>query len=387
MKPLEGVRILTLESFGAAPYGTMLLADLGAEVIKIENPAAGGDASRSVGPHLLGPDDSQYFQSFNLNKQSLALDLTIPADRASFHALVATADAVVNNLRGDLPEKLGVDFASLRDINPAIVCLHISAYGRDNSRRSWPGYDFLAQAEAGLMSMTGEPDGPPSRIGLSMIDYMTGITGMVGLLGCLMAARVSRQGCDVDTNLFDVATHQHCYLATWYLNAGAEPQRLPRSAHPSIIPVQSVRTKDGWIYVMCMKDKFWEALALRIGRADLIADPRFSSQEARRGNRDALTVELDAAMALRTTEEWLSVLSGGIPVAPIYSVPDAFSNNFMAEAGMVTAVRHPAAPNLQVLASPLKINGKRPPKSACPPLGSGNERYLAELAARGRELV
>ncbi len=382
MKPLAGTRILTLESFGAAPYGTMMLADLGAEVIKIENPSAGGDASRMVGPNLLGEQDSQYFQSFNLGKQSVALDLTRDDDRRAFRKLVAQADAVVNNLRGDLPSRLGLEYASLCDVNPAIVCLHISAYGRHNSRKSWPGYDFLAQAEAGLMSMTGEPDGPPSRLGLSMIDYMTGITGMVGLLGCLVYAKETGQGCDVDTNLFDVATHQHCYLATWFLNSGTAPQRVPRSAHPSIVPVQSVRTKDGWIYVMCMKDKFWEALATRIGREDLIDDPRFSSQEARRDNRLQLTKELDAAMMEHTTAEWLSILNGVIPVAPIYSVPDAFANPFMAETGMVTTIEHPAAPELRVLASPLKINGERPRKSAGAPLGSGNARYLEVAETR-----
>jgi len=387
MKPLAGTRILTLEHFGAAPYGTMMLVDLGAEVIKIENPAAGGDASRSVGPYMLGEHDSQYFQSFNLGKQSVALDLSKPDDVKSFHALVATADAVVNNLRGDLPAKLGLEYASLRAINPAVVCLHISAYGRDNSRTAWPGYDFLAQAEAGLMSMTGEPDGPPTRIGLSMIDYMTGTTAMVGLLGCLMSAKATGKGCDVDTSLFDVATHQHCYQATWFLNSGDEPQRMPRSAHPSLVPVQSVRTKDGWIYVMCMKDKFWEQLALKIDREALITDTRFASQDARRTNRSALTEELDAAMSARTTEEWLAILTGAIPVAPIYSVPDAFSSRFMQESGMMTSVRHPMKADMRVLSSPLKINGERPGKSACAPLGSGNANYLADATARPKELA
>lgn len=379
MRPLEGTRILTLESFGAAPYGTMLLADLGAEVIKIENPATGGDASRGVGPHFLGQGDSQYAQSFNLNKRSLALDLTRPQDKADFLALVATADAVVNNLRGDLPARLGLDYATLGRINPAVVCLHISAYGRDNSRTSWPGYDFLAQAEAGLMSMTGEPDGPPARIGLSMIDYMTGTTGMVGLLGCLMRARSTGRGCDVDTNLFDVATHQHCYSATWYLNTGEVPERMPRSAHGSIAPVQSIRTADGWIYVMCMKEKFWEILAERVGRPELISDARFSTQQARRVNREALTAELDAAMSRKTTREWLAVLAGAIPVAPIYGVEEAFTNPFMAETAMVTEVTHPSAGRLKVLASPLKVDSERPPKAACVPLGADNERLLAPL--------
>ncbi len=379
MKPLHGIRILTLESFGAAPYGTMLLADLGAEVIKVENPAVGGDASRAVGPHFLGEGDSVYAQSFNLNKRSLALDLSRPSDRADFLALVPTVDAVVNNLRGDLPVKLGVDYPSLRSINPAVVCLHISAYGRDNSRTSWPGYDFLAQAEAGLMSMTGEPDGPPSRIGLSMIDYMTGITGMVGLLSCLMRAKATGQGCDVDTNLFDVATHQHAYSANWYLNSGTIPERLPRGAHGSIAPVQTVETADGWIYVMCMKEKFWQTLAERLGRPDLLTDPRFATPEARRRNRAPLTEELDAAMRQRTTQAWLTELAGELPVAPIYSVDQAFANPFMAETAMVTTVAHPANGALRMLASPLKIDGQRPGKRACPPLGADNERLLAPV--------
>jgi crotonobetainyl-CoA:carnitine CoA-transferase CaiB-like acyl-CoA transferase len=380
VNPLEGIRILSVESFGAAPYGTMMLADLGAEVIKIENPGAGGDASRAVGPHMLGADDSQYFQSFNLNKRSVTLDLSAPAGRDAFHALVRTADAVVNNVRGDLPEKLGLDYASLKAINPAIVCLHISAYGRDNSRKAWPGYDFLAQAEAGLMSMTGEPDGPPCRIGVSMIDYMTGLTGMSGLLGCLVRAKTTGRGCDVDTNLFDVATHQHAYSATWYLNTGAVPTRQPRGAHQSVAPVQIVRTRDGWIYVMCMKEKFWEILAAKIGHPELITDPRFSSQAARLANRGQLTDALDAIMAQKDTDDWLAVLSGAIPSAPIYRVDEAFSNPFMVETGMVTSVHHPVAGEIKVLSCPLKVDGKRPTKAVCSPLGGDNARYLSESA-------
>lgn len=376
MKPLAGMRVLTLEQFGAAPYGTMFLADLGAEVVKIENPAAGGDASRAVGPHMLGRGDSQYFQSFNLNKRSVALDIKTEEGRHAFLSLVAGAEAVVNNLRGDLPASLGLDYASLRETNPAIVCLHISAYGRDNSRASWPGYDFLMQAEAGLMSMTGEPDRAPSRIGLSMIDYMTGITGMVGLLACVMRARQTGEGCDVDASLFDVATHQLAYAGTWFLNTGEVPRRLPRSAHPSLVPVQTVRTADGWMYVMCMKDKFWEGLADRVGRSDLKADPRFSSQGARLKNRDALTALLDEAMSKKPTAAWLEVLTGTLPVAPIYDVDEAFANPFMAQTAMVSAVEHPAAGTLKVLANPLKIDGARLSQRACPPLGADNQALL-----------
>jgi len=376
MKPLEGIRVLTLELFGAGPYGSMFLADLGAEVIKIENAATGGDAARHVGPHFLGRNDSQYFQTWGSNKKSVALDLKTEAGQQAFRGLAPTAHAVMNNLRGDQPEKLGLDYQSLRTVNPAIVCLHISAYGRDNARKSWPGYDFLMQAEAGLMSLTGEPDGPPARFGASMIDFMTGMTGIAGLLACLMRAKTTGKGCDVDTCLFDVAFHQLSYPGTWYVNGGAMPSRLPRGAHQAIAPVQTVRTKDGWIYVMCMLDKFWEALIERIGRPELARDRRFATAAARRANNDALTRELDAALGQKTTAEWLEVLTGVLPVAPVNDVAQAFANPFVADAGLVAAVPHPEKPDLKLLANPLKIDGVRPGQSVCSALGADNDAIL-----------
>ncbi len=189
---------------------------------------------------------------------------------------MASADAVINNLRGDQPGKLGIDHASLRDVNPRIVCLPLGpSYGRDNARRDWPGYDFLMQAEAGLMSLTGEPDGPPARMGVSMIDFMTGMTGVTGLLAAVIRARATGRGCDVDTCLFDVALHQLTYPGTWHLNEGEVATRLPRGSHLARTPVQTLRTADGWIFVGCMMDKFWDALVAGLGRPDLAADPRF----------------------------------------------------------------------------------------------------------------
>jgi crotonobetainyl-CoA:carnitine CoA-transferase CaiB-like acyl-CoA transferase len=385
MKPLAGMRVLTLEQFGAGPYGSMFLADLGAEVIKVENAATRGDAGRHVGPHLLGEDDSQYFQTWGSNKKSVTLDLKTDEGRDAFRRLAASAEAIVNNLRGDQPEKLGLDYASLKAVNPAIVCLHISAYGRDNARKSWPGYDFLMQAETGLMSLTGEPDGPPSRFGASMIDFMTGMTGIVGLLACVMRARATGQGCDVDTCLFDVALHQLSYPAVWYLNGGDMPTRLARSSHQSLTPVQTVRTKDGWMYVMCMMDKFWEELARRIGRAELIEDARFSTAAARLANRPALTAELDAAMSQRTTAAWLEVLSGAAPVAPVYDVAQAFANPFLEATGMVRTMPHPARPDFRMLANPLKIDGERPEQKVCAPLGADNAAILGSSAQHAAE--
>lgn len=381
MKPLEGTRVLTVESFGAAPYGSMFLADLGADVIKIENAATGGDASRGVGPHMLGKRDSQYFQAFNLNKRSITLNLKSREDYGVFLELVATAEAVVNNLRGDQPEKLGLDYASLKPSNSAIVCLHISAYGRDNSRKNWPGYDYLMQAEAGIMSVTGEPEGPPSRMGVSIIDHITGLTGMVGLLSCILKARETGEGCDVDASLFDVALHQLSYSGAWFLNSGEVPGRMSRSAHLSMAPVQTQRTSDGWIYVMCMTDKFWQNLVDRIDRPELKSDRRFATAEARRANRDTLTTVLDEQLSTRTTAEWLEVLSGALPVAPILDVDQAFANPFVAETGMVETLAHPEQSELRFLANPLKLNGERLERAVCSSLGADNASVFSSLAS------
>jgi len=363
VKPLEGVRIVTVEHFGAGPYGTMLLAGMGAEVIKVENAAAGGDPSRHVGPYLLGKDDSQYFQTFNLWKKSVSLDLK--KDRKEFEALVAGADAVVNNLRGDVPEKLALDYGSLSKVNPAVVCLHISAYGRDNERASWPGYDFLMQAEAGLMDLTGEPEGAPSRFGTSIIDCMTGVTGAAALLACVLRAKRTGKGCDVDASLFDVALHQLTYMGTWYLNGGEASSRQPRSAHYSLTPVQTFPTADGWIFVMCMKDSFWDELLDVLSRRELGKDARFATQAARLANRDALTGILDAEFRRRPSAKWLKALSGRLPVGPVNDMRAALENPFVAATGMIHSIDHPNRRGLRVLALPVKIDGKRRKPRVC----------------------
>jgi crotonobetainyl-CoA:carnitine CoA-transferase CaiB-like acyl-CoA transferase len=373
-KPLEGIRVLTLEQFGAGPYGTMFLAELGAEVIKIEPPE--GDPSRQVGPYRLGPDDSQYFQAWNLGKKSVALDIKSSEGRRQFEALVKTADCVVNNLRGTQPAKLGLDYAGLAPLKPSIVCLHISAYGRTGERKDWPGYDFLMQAEAGLMELTGEPDGPPTRVGVSLIDSMSGLTGIVGLLSCLLRARVTGKGCDVDTSLYDVAMHQLTYPGLWYLNEGDVSPRLPRSAHLSLAPVQTFPTKDGWIYVMCMTQKFWLALCRAIGRPDLLDDPRFPDPNARARNRAALTEALDPAFRTRTTDEWLAKLTGLLPAAPVYRLDRALDSDFAHASGMISSVPHPQKGQLRVLANPIRIDGERLEQAACAPLGADNGSLL-----------
>jgi crotonobetainyl-CoA:carnitine CoA-transferase CaiB-like acyl-CoA transferase len=382
MKPLHGVRVISVEQFGAAPYGSMFLADLGAEVIKVENASIGGDPARKTGPYLLGETDSEYFQTWNMNKKSVTLDLRTPEGKAALEKLVLGSEVVLNNLRGDLPAKMGLDYPALSKLKPAIVCVHLSAYGRDNERASWPGYDYLMQAEAGLMHLTGEPDGPPTRIGApSMIDHTTGLTAMVGLLAALVQARATGKGCDVDTCLFDAALHQLGYAAIWYLNEGYTPERQTRSAHFSVAPVQTFPTTDGWIFVMCLTDKFWNALLAVLGNPAIGADPRFRDQKSRADNRERLTETLDVEFRKHSTGHWLEVLGGVLPVAPVHELAKALDSPFLRTTGMIRNVPHPARPNLRVLANPIKINGQRLSQHVCSAPGADNDEVLGASQA------
>jgi crotonobetainyl-CoA:carnitine CoA-transferase CaiB-like acyl-CoA transferase len=389
--PLSGFRILSAEQYGAGPYGTMFLAQLGAEVIKIEPPAiagkGGGDTARQVGPHFLREGESVYFQAFNLNKRSLTLDLTRPEGQAVFRRLAGQAHAVANNMRGDLPEKLGLTHAALRDVNPALVCAHLSAYGRDNERARWPGYDYLMQAEAGFLSLTGEPDAPPARFGLSMVDFMTGTQMAIGLLAALLDAQRTGEGRDVDVDLLSAALHQLSYPAVWYLNEGDVTSRVARSAHPSVTPSQLFRTADGWIFVMAQLPKFWTVLVERIGRPDLAEDPRFRSPTERLSHRDALTETLDAVFGTAPTAHWLERLQGHMPVAPVHDVAAALDSAFIAGTGMVDAVPHPDREGLRVLASPIRLDGERLPNRAGPLLGADSDAVLAEAGLSRDEIA
>ncbi len=376
--PLKGIRILSVEQYGAGPYGTMLLADLGAEVIKIEDPSRGGDVSRSVGPYMLGEGDSEFFQTFSLGKKSVTLNLKSEDGRRQFEALVKTADAVANNLRGDQPGKLGLTYEALKAVNPKIVCAHLSAYGRKSERADWPGYDYLMQAEAGFMSMTGEPDGPPVRFGLSMVDFHTGSHLATALLAGLLGASRSGEGCDLDVCLFDTALHQLSYPATWYLNQGHVTGRLPRGAHPSIAPSQLVKTADGWGLLMCQTPKFWQ-LWCQLTGSDLGADERFDSIPARRENLAALSDAVDQVMMTKTTSDWLEVLGGHVPFAPVLDIGKALDSDYVAHVEMTTRVEHPdRSEGVRTLASPFRVNGERPTLTRAPSMGEHSESLLPE---------
>ncbi len=383
MTPLEGLRILAVEVYGAGPFGTAHLADLGAEVIKIE-PREGGDVSRAVGPYLLGEDDSVFFQSLNRNKKSLTLDLKQAKGREVLERLAATADGLLSNLRGDQPEKLRIRYADLAHANPRLVCAHLSAYGRDGSRASWPGYDYLMQGEAGFLGLSGEPGGPPARMGLSIVDYATGTMCALGLLAGILEARRSGKGRDLDASLYDVAMHLLSYPAAWYLNNGLVTQRVARSAHPFIAPSQLYRTKDGWIFVMAQTQRFWELLADALGRGDLKA--KYPDFEARRAHRDELTSILDEEFAKRTADEWLGQLRGTVPCGPVYDLPRALENPYFLERGGVQVFDHPDRPGFKLVASPFRIGEPLPAKPA-PKLGEHTEALLEELGYAQAEIA
>lgn len=382
--PLEGLRIIAIEQYGAGPFGTQHLADLGAEVIKIENPRDGGDVGRAVGPHFFGPADSHFYQSFNRNKKSITLDLKHPQARQALRRLAQEADVVFNNLRGDLPVKLGLTYADLADANPALVCGHLSAYGREGSRASWPGYDYLMQAEAGYLSLTGEPEGPPARMGLSIIDLMTGTTAAMGILAAVLGARRTGRGRDVDVSLFDVALHNLAYVATWYLNAGKAIGREPRSSHPSLTPSQLYRTQDGWIFIMCNKEKFWGVLAQCIGRPEWADDPRYRTFRDRLANRQALTQELDTVLSTASTDTWMQRFAGKVPAAPVYGVAQALDSAFVAEQERLLEFAHPGGP-VRMVASPVRA-GVHPVRPA-PRMGEHTEAVLRQTGYTDEEIA
>jgi len=378
MLPLEGVRILTVEQYGAGPFGTMFLADQGAEVIKIENPYDGGDIARNVGPFFFEKHDSLFFHAFNRNKKSMSLDLRHKEGQQVLHDLVATSDALTSNLRGDVPEKLGLTYAHLKESNAKIVCAHLSAYGRTGTRASWPGFDYLMQAEAGFLSLTGEPDAPPARFGLSVVDFMTGLGLAYAVLAALTAARETGIGRDMDVSLFDMALANTNYLAAWYLNEGHCQERLPRSAHPSLVPCQLYTSSDGWVFIMCNKEKFWPALCELVDKPEWVAEPRFRSFGDRHANRESLNALLDEVLATRTTADWLSRFAGKVPAAPVNDIAETLDSPFVADNDRLQTLEHPRAGAYRLVAPPVR-SGDEPPSHPAPALGEHTDALLGAL--------
>jgi crotonobetainyl-CoA:carnitine CoA-transferase CaiB-like acyl-CoA transferase len=375
---LDGIRILAVEQFGAGPYGTLHLADLGAEVIKIENRGQGGDVARSV-PPFAGQADSLYFQSMNRNKRSLTLNLKHPDGKRVFHDLVRVSDAVFTSLRGDQPKVLGLLYDDLKAYNPAIVCCHLTGFGLDGPRHAEPAYDYLMQAYAGWMSLTGDPDAPPTKSGLSVVDFSAGLAAMAGLLAGLLDARRSGFGRDVDVSLLDTAVSMLNYQAIWMLNRDYTPQRLADSAHPSIVPSQVFATSDGHIVVFCAKEKFWQLLAEALGADELLEDPRFSRFSDRLEHRAELVALLRPLFAAHTTDELLARLRGNVPCAPVNDIRQALEDEQVRAREMVIEVEHPEFGPLRQTATAIKTTGEAIADLPGPALGVDNEAILRDL--------
>jgi len=380
---LAGLRIVSVEQYGAGPFGTLQLADLGADVIKVEDPASGGDMSRSV-PPFAGGGDSLFHQSFNRNKRSIALNLKSEGGRRVLHRLVTKADAVFSNLRGDQPEVLGLTYEQLKEANPRIVCVSLSGYGISGPRRKDPAYDYLIQGEIGLISLTGEPGGPPERAGLSLMDFNGGLFAMIGLLAGVTHARASGRGRDVEVSLLDAGLSLLNYLAIWTLNREYVPQRTASSAHPSLVPSQLFATADGYLAVMCNKEKFFPALCDKLGRPELASDKRFGSFTARLENRDVLIPMLEAEFCKQTSAAWLHQMRGTVPVAPVNDVPAALA--VAAAREMLVTVEHPEYGPLRELASPIRT-GVVQPAAPCPPMGADADAVLTELCGYSTEEI
>jgi crotonobetainyl-CoA:carnitine CoA-transferase CaiB-like acyl-CoA transferase len=358
--PLADIRVLAIEQFGAGPWATLQLADLGAEVIKIEDPASGGDVGRYVPPFQEG-EDSLFFETFNRNKKSVSLDLRVEEDRERFERLVRVSDVVFSNLRGDQPEKLRLRYGDLKHLNPRIICCSLSGFGMTGPRASEGGYDYMMQGLAGWMALTGEPDGPPTKSGLSLVDLSGGYVAALAVLAGLWRSRRDGAGCDCDVALLDVALHELMYVGTWAASCGHVPPRRSNSAHPSLVPFQNFETADGWIVVAAPKEKFWVRVCEAIGRPELATDPRFADFGARDRNREELAPILDEAFRARPSAEWLVLLrAAGVPSSPVNDVLGAVGE------ARIVEYEHPTLGTVRQVASPLRLSDAEPPVGRAP---------------------
>lgn len=378
--PLAGIRILALEQFGAGPFGTSHLADLGAEVIKIEDPNAGGDVGRYVPPYTFG-EDSLFFETFNRGKKSISLDLGTAAGRAIFEQLVSVSDAVYSNMRGDVPKKIGITYDDLKGFNPAIVCCSLSGFGMTGPRQAQPGYDYVIQGLAGWMDITGEPDGPPTKSGLSIVDFSTGYVAALALLAGLHAAQRDGVGMDCDVSLYDTALSMLTYPGVWHLNAGFEPKRTHHSAHPSVVPFQAFQASDGWLVIAAPKEKFWVRLTEVLGHAELATNPRYRTLADRQQNADEVLAILDGILATRTVEEWVDALSAAaIPCGPVNTVAEALNDPQVEARHMILEAEHPVYGRVKTIASPVKVGNATAVPIRAPQRGEHTEAIVRELA-------
>ena len=390
--PLSDLRVIAVEQFGAGPWATMQLADLGADVIKIEDPRSGGDVGRYV-PPLQDAEDSMYFEAFNRGKRSLSLDLRWPAAREVLEDLVRESDCVFANLRGTGFAKLRLRHADLQAVNAAIVCCSLSGFGLTGPRAAEGAYDHVVQALSGWMALTGGPDDPPLRSGVSMADYAAGYVAALAMVAGVWQARRTGRGCDCDVSLLESALAQLNYLATWTLSAGFAPSRLPGSAHQSIVPFQTFATADGFVVIAAPKPALWVALTRALGLPELAGAPEYRDFAARRAHREALVARIEDRLTEAPTARWLELLqAAGVPCAPVNDLAEAFADDQVAARGTVVEVEHPTLGTVRHVASPLRMaeGGGAPAVRLAPRRGEHQSQILRELgydAARTASLA
>jgi crotonobetainyl-CoA:carnitine CoA-transferase CaiB-like acyl-CoA transferase len=379
MNLFRGVRVLDLSRMLAGPYGSMLMADLGAEVIKVEEPE-GGDPMRAMGPPFLPNGESAYFLSINRNKKSMALDLTRPAGREVFLDLVRNADVVWDNFRPGIMARLGCDYDTLRQMNPHIIACSISAFGQDGPYRDWPAFDLALQAMGGAMSVTGEEGRAPVRMGLPMGDLAGGMFGAFAVAGALFRRERTGQGGIVDLSLLDCQVSLLAYMAQYFWTDGKVPGPMS-SGHTSVVPYQAFPARDGYLVVAVFAEKFWGGFCRAIGRPDLESDPRFDSNSRRVANKALLVPLLEEGFRARTVDEWLEALRReGVPAAPINPLDRVLSDPQVRHRRMVVEMEHPRHGPVPTLGTPIKLDGAlglhvRP----APALGEHTEEILGGL--------
>ena len=376
--PLDGIRVLDLSRVLAGPFCSMILADLGAEVIKIED-IDGGDQTRTVPPFRNG--ESHYFVAINRNKKSVALDTRTAEGRELALSLAANCDVVLENFRPGVIDRLGLSYATLKSRNPGLILCSISGFGATGSMRDKPSFDLVTQGLSGVMSINGFEDAPPTKLGLPMGDIAGGLWAAIAVLAAVNDRHATGEGSHIDLSLLEGLMGLLGYLAQMYTFTGENPGRMGNSHH-NIVPYGVMPTKDGHIVLALHVGAFWRKFCEAIERTDLLDDPRFRGMKDRFENREAIEAIIADITRQRTTAEWQTILDAGdVPSGPVNDIGQALSQPIVEERGFVKSVLHPVAGMLKVLASPLRFPGRYPdlPLAPSPLLGADTEAVLREL--------
>jgi crotonobetainyl-CoA:carnitine CoA-transferase CaiB-like acyl-CoA transferase len=384
--PLSGVRVLDLCRVVSGPFASMLLGDLGAEVVKIEEPGK-GDEARSYGPPFPG-GESAYFLSINRNKRSCAVDLKSEAGRRLVLDLAATADVVMENFRPGTMERLGLGFSELSKFNGRLIHCAISGFGRTGPDSNRPGYDLIVQGESGIMDITGEADGPPMKVGTSIADLVTGLYAAQAVLAAIVNRQRTGKGGRVDVSMLDAMASLLTFNAGIYFASGKSPTRRG-NAHPAISPYEPFRASDGWFNIAVANDKFWSLFCAAIDRPELLADERFDNAPKRAERRAELHRILGSLFLERPREHWLSLFAGhGIPCGAIRTVAQVCEAPALVERGVIGSVEHPRAGTLRYVASAIRFDDAPPAEAGRPPLlGEHTFQILGEWLGMDREEI